>query len=89
MSYFKSRYENHFFYKSILEAYQARPKKWNHETSHFHGISVREVLVTFRPDLTGVPAKLFTHVSVEQLLVQTRINKENRGMPLRIPSFFL
>ena len=32
---------------------------------------------------------LFTHVSVRQLLVQTRINEENRGMRLRIPSFFL
>ena len=32
---------------------------------------------------------LFTRVSVRQLLVQTRINEENRGMRLRIPSFFL
>ena len=32
---------------------------------------------------------LFTHVSVRQLLVQTRINEENRGMRLRVPSFFL
>ena len=31
---------------------------WDHETNHFHGIS-REVLVTFRPDLTGVPTKGF------------------------------